>query len=69
MNNKRNEKRMTRLFQIIDREVFLSDNREDLLLLASVLMTCSVRIYRNLLGEIGLKSMLGMIEKNNPKKD
>jgi len=58
MNKERRDQRLKEIVQNVDKEVFMSDNREDLLLLAGVLMTSSIRIYRNLLGEIGLKNIL-----------
>ena len=58
MNKERRDQRLKESVQNVDKEVFMSDNREDLLLLAGVLMTSSIRIYRNLLGEIGLKNIL-----------
>ena len=54
-------KRMAELMEPIDRQIMMCDNVDDILLLASIMVTTSRTIFTNHLGGQGAKEMFKMI--------
>ncbi len=58
MSDDKAKERMQEMFVPIDRQIMMCDNYNDLLMLASVMLTSAVRIYDSQLTEEGRKKLM-----------
>lgn len=58
MSDDKAKERMQEMFVPIDRQIMMCDNYNDLLMLASVMLTSAVRIYDMQLTEEGRKKIM-----------
>lgn len=58
MSDDKVEERMQEMFVPIDRQIMMCDNYNDLLMLASVMLTSAVRIYDMQLTEEGRRKLM-----------
>jgi len=56
--------RMEELFKPIEQQILMTDDTSDILLLASIMMTTSKRLYESILGKENTKLMLRDWAKN-----
>jgi hypothetical protein len=55
------QERMRELMRPIDTQIMMCDNRDELLMLASIMMTTSKNIFRDQLGEEGSKELFRIL--------
>jgi len=58
MSDDKAKERMQEMFVPIDRQIMMCDNYNDLLMLASAMLTSAVRIYDSQLTEEGRKKLM-----------
>lgn len=65
MSDKETVKRMQELFEPIEQQILMCDSREEVLMLASVMLTKTITIFDAQIGEAGRREIVNQYGYNN----